>query len=104
MADADLSAEITELSKRQKLSGKSRIIKSTFSAHNRHVSSGSIKETLNSKQDVSSKAGLAELIDELGFEIVELKVTKETETNILDNVICLFEDGALALRLRKIMT
>lgn len=101
MADADLSAEITELSKRQKLSGKSRIIKSTFSAHNRHVSSGSIKETLNSKQDVTSKAGLAELIDELGFEIVELKVTKETETNILDNVICLFEDGALALLTKK---
>jgi len=91
------SAEIFELANTQNYTSKSLLLKAAFSAHNRHVSAGSIKESINSKQDISSMAAISELVGELGFEATAVKVSKKTELEVLENIVCLFDGGGLGL-------
>lgn len=91
------SAEIFELANTQNYTSKSLVLKAAFSAHNRHVSAGSIKESINSKQDISSMAAISELVGELGFEATAVKVSKKTELEVLENIVCLFDGGGLGL-------
>ena len=97
MAEKDITPKLLEKSEAQSLAQKSRVIKSAFSAHSRHVSAGLIKETLNSKPNVEELANLSEVIEELEFQAVETKVSSQTETSVLDNLLCFFENGSLAL-------
>ena len=48
----------------QNLNEKSNVLKSAFALHNRHISSGSIKEVINSKPDVKSFETFKDIIDE----------------------------------------
>ena len=49
----------------QNLNEKSNVLRSVFALHNRHISSGSIKEVINSKPDIKSFETFKEIIDEL---------------------------------------
>ena len=97
MAEEDIAPKLREKSESQTLAEKSRVIKLAFSAHNRHVSSGSIKETLNSKPNAEELGNFTEVIEELEFQIVETKVSKKTETSAMDNLVCFFDNGSIAL-------
>ncbi len=97
MAEADITPKLLDKSKSQTLAQKSHVIKSAFSAHNRHVSSGAVKEGLNSKPEVEKLENFTEVIEELEFAVVEIKITNSTETSALDNLVCFFEDGSIAL-------
>ena len=97
MAEEDIAPKLREKSESQTLAEKSRVIKLAFSAHNRHVSSGSIKETLNSKPNAEELGNFTEVIEELEFQIVETKVSKKTETSAIDNLVCFFDNGSIAL-------
>lgn len=97
MAEEDIAPKLREESESQTLAEKSRVIKLAFSAHNRHVSSGSIKETLNSKPNAEELGNFTEVIEELEFQIVETKVSKKTETSAIDNLVCFFDNGSIAL-------
>ena len=68
-----------------------------MSTHNRHFSIGLIKETINSKSNLENYDTFEEIIDELDFEAVEHKISKQTEASSLDNTICFFEEGSFAL-------
>ena len=97
MAEADITPKLLDKSKSQTLAQKSHVIKSAFSAHNRHVSSGAVKEGLNSKPEVEKLENFTEVIEELEFAVVEIKITNSAETSALDNLVCFFEDGSIAL-------
>ena len=97
MAEEDIAPKLREKSESQTLVQKSRVIKLAFSAHNRHVSTGSVKETLNSKPNAEELGNFTEVIEELEFQVVETKVSKKTETSSMDNFVCFFDDGSLAL-------
>ncbi len=81
----------------QNLNEKSNVLKSIFTFHNRHISSGSIKEVINSKPDIKSFETFKEIIDELEFELVELQTSDKSNIEKLDNAICFFEEGSFAL-------
>ena len=81
----------------QNLNEKSNVLRSVFALHNRHISSGSIKEVINSKPDVKSFETFKEIIDELEFELLELQNSSKTNIEKLDNAICFFEEGSFAL-------
>ena len=104
MAEADITPKLLDKSKSQTLAQKSHVIKSAFSAHNRHVSSGAVKEGLNSKPEVEKLENFTEVIEELEFAVVEIKITNSTETSALDNLVCFFEDGSMRSSLQKMKT
>ena len=81
----------------QNLNEKSSVLKSVFALHNRHISSGTIKEVINSKPDIKSFETFKEILDELEFEIVELQTSDKSNIDALDNAICFFEEGSFAL-------
>ena len=90
MAEKDIAPTLREKSESQTLAEKSRVIKLAFSAHNRHGSSGLVKETLNSKPNSEELANFSEIIEELEFQVVEVKVNKKTETSSMENLVCFF--------------
>ena len=55
MAEEDIAPKLREKSESQTLAEKSRVIKLAFSAHNRHVSTGSVKETTTEGSMPNSK-------------------------------------------------
>ena len=81
----------------QNLNEKSNVLRSVFALHNRHISSGSIKEVINSKLDVKSFETFKDIIDELEFELLELETANKINIEKLDNAICFFEEGSFAL-------
>ena len=81
----------------QNLNEKSNVLRSVFALHNRHISSGSIKEVINSKPDVKSFETFKDIIDELEFELLELQTSNKINIEKLDNAICFFEEGSFAL-------
>ena len=81
----------------QNLNEKSNVLRSVFALHNRHISSGSIKEVINSKPDVKSFETFKDIIDELEFELLELQISNKINIEKLDNAICFFEEGSFAL-------
>ena len=91
MAEEDIAPKLREKSESQTLAEKSRVIKLAFSAHNRHVSTGSVKETLNSKPNAEELGNFTEVIEELEFQVVETKVSKKTESSSMDNFVCFFD-------------
>ena len=52
----------------QNLNEKSNVLRSVFALHNRHISSGSIKEVINSKPNVKSFETFKDIIDELPID------------------------------------
>ena len=97
MAEKDIAPTLREKSESQTLAEKSRVIKLAFSAHNRHVSTGLVKETLNSKPNSEDLANFSEIIEELEFQVVEVKVNKKTETSSMENLVCFFDNGSISL-------
>ncbi len=97
MAEEDIAPKLREKSESQTLAEKSRVIKLAFSAHNRHVSTGSVKESLSSKPKAEELSNFTEVIEELEFQVVETKVSKKTVSSSMDNFVCFFDDGGLAL-------
>ena len=97
MAEKDIAPTLREKSESQTLAEKSRVIKLAFSAHNRHVSTGLVKETLNSKPNSEELTNFSEIIEELEFQAVEVKVNKKTETSSMENLVCFFDNGSIAL-------
>ena len=97
MAEKDIAPTLREKSESQTLAEKSRVIKLAFSAHNRHVSTGLVKETLNSKPNSEDFANFSEIIEELEFQVVEVKVNKKTETSSMENLVCFFDNGSVSL-------
>ena len=97
MSDEQTNTVLRKQRNTQNLNEKSRILKTAFSVHNRHLSDSSIKEIINSKPESESFDSFKEIIDELEFEIVEHKASRETDAVTLDNTICFFEEGSFAL-------
>lgn len=97
MIDEKISSQFQKQKNNQNLNEKSRVLKLAFSAHNRHLSTGLIKEVINSKSNLEDYETFSEIIEELEFEIVEHKVSKKNEPISLDNLICFFEEGSFAL-------
>ena len=62
----------------QTIAQKSKILKSAFAVHSRHVSEGFIQEILYSKPDPKDFNTFIEMIDELEFELVELENNEQT--------------------------
>ena len=97
MAEDQKQANFRKQKNNQNVNEKSRILKIALSTHNRHFSIGLIKETINSKSNLENYDTFEEIIDELDFEAVEHKISKQTESSSLDNTICFFEEGSFAL-------
>ena len=97
MAEDQKQANFRKQKNNQNVNEKSRILKIALSTHNRHFSIGFIKETINSKSNLENYDTFEEIIDELDFEAVEHKISKQTEASSLDNTICFFEEGSFAL-------
>ena len=74
----------------QTIAQKSKILKSAFAVHSRHVSEGFIQEILYSKPDPKDFNTFTEMIDELEFELVELENNEQTNSLGLENKICFF--------------
>ena len=81
----------------QKIAQKSKILKSAFAVHSRHVSEGFIQEILYSKPDPKDFNTFTEMIDELEFELIELENNEQINSLGLENKICFFEGGHFAL-------
>ena len=64
----------------QTIAQKSKILKSAFAVHSRHVSEGFIQEILYSKPDPKDFNTFTEMIDELEFELVELENNEQTNS------------------------
>ena len=97
MTDGETDKELLEQKNNQNLNEKSRILKTAFSSHNRHLTGSFIKEIINSKSNEQSYETFCEIIDELEFEIVEHKISKAIDLSRLDNTLCFFEEGSFAL-------
>ena len=97
MGDEQTNTLLRKQKNTQNLNEKSRILKTAFSVHNRHLSESSIKEVINSKPKCDYFDNFKEIVDELEFEIVEHKASKQTDAASLDNTICFFEEGSFAL-------
>jgi ABC-type bacteriocin/lantibiotic exporter with double-glycine peptidase domain len=97
MAEERENVQFRKQKNNQNLNEKSRVLKLAFATHNRHYSNGLIKEILNSKSNLESYDTFKDVIDELDFEAVEYKVSKQIEITSLDNAICFFEEGSFAL-------
>jgi uncharacterized protein (DUF2267 family) len=54
MGDEQSDTNFQKQKNTQNLNEKSSVLKSTFALHNRHISSGSIKEVINSKPNLKS--------------------------------------------------
>ena len=93
MGDEQTNTQFRKQKNTQNLNEKSRILKLAFSVHNRHLSESSIKEVINSKPEGDNFDNFKEIVDELEFEIVEHKASKQTDAASLDNTICFFEDN-----------
>ena len=61
------------------------------------MSTGLVKETLNSKPNSEDLANFSEIIEELEFQVVEVKVNKKTETSSMENLVCFFDNGSISL-------
>ena len=81
----------------QTIAQKSKILKSAFAAHSRHVYEGFIQEILYSKPDPKDFNTFTEMIDELEFELVELENNEQTNSLGLENKICFFDGGHFAV-------
>ncbi len=76
---------------------KSKILKSAFALHSRHLTEGFIREVLYSKPDPKNFNSFNDIIDELEFNLVELKNYEKINSTGLENKICFFEEGHFAL-------
>ena len=97
MGDEQSDTNFQKQKNTQNLNEKSSVLKSVFALHNRHISSGTIKEVINSKPDLKSFETFKEIVDELEFEVVELQTSDKSNIEALDNAICFFEEGSFAL-------
>ena len=97
MGDEQSDTNFQKQKSTQNLNEKSSVLKSVFALHNRHISSGTIKEVINSKPDLKSFETFKEIVDELEFEVVELQTSDKSNIDALDNAICFFEEGSFAL-------
>ena len=97
MGDEQSDTKFRKQKNTQNLNEKSSVLKSVFAFHNRHISSGAIKEIINSKPDLKSFETFKEIVDELEFEVVELQTSDKSNIDALDNAICFFDEGSFAL-------
>ena len=97
MADEQNNKSLKKQKNTQNLNEKSNVLKLIFALHNRNISSGSIKEVINSKPDIKSFETFKEIIDELEFELVELPTSDKLDIEKLENAMCFFEEGSFAL-------
>ena len=84
MGDEQSDTNFQKQKSTQNLNEKSSVLKSVFALHNRHISSGTIKEVINSKSNLEDYETFSEIIEELEFEIVEHKVSKKNDYNKYD--------------------
>ena len=97
MGDEQSETKFQKQKSIQNLNDKSSILKMVFAFHNRHISSGAIKEVINSKSDSNSFEKFKEIVDELEFEVIELQTSEKSNIDALDNAICFFDEGSFAL-------
>lgn len=97
MSDEQENTSLRKQKNTQNIDDKSKILKLAFASHNRHISVGLIKETINSKPDTKIFETFKDIIDELEFEMVELQTVEKSTAQVLDNAMCFFEDGSFAL-------
>jgi ATP-binding cassette subfamily C protein LapB len=97
MSDEQENTSLRKQKNTQNIDEKSKILKLAFASHNRHISVGLIKETINSKPDTKIFETFKDIIDELEFEMVELQTVEKSTAQVLDNAMCFFEDGSFAL-------
>jgi len=81
MGDEQTNTLLRKQKNTQNLNEKSRILKTAFSIHNRHLSESSIKEVINSKPEGNNFDNFKEIVDELEFEIVEHKAFQQTDAS-----------------------
>ena len=65
MGDEQSDTKFRKQKNTQNLNEKSSVLKSVFAFHNRHISSGAIKEIINSKPDLKNFETFKEIVDEL---------------------------------------
>ena len=97
MANEQKNKSLKKLKNNQNIDDKSKILKMACASHNRHISIGAIKEIINSKPDAQNFEAFKDIIDELEFELVELQTLEKSNSQELDNSMCLFEEGTFAL-------
>ena len=97
MSNEQENASLRKQKSTQNIDEKSRILKLAFANHNRHISIGLIKETINSKPDAKIFETFQDIVDELEFEMLELQNVEKSTVQVLDNAMCFFEGGSIAL-------
>lgn len=88
---------VDEHKETQTIVQKSKILKSAFALHSRHLTGGFIREVFYSKPDPKNFKSFNDIIDELAFNLVELKNYEKSDSAGLENKICFFEGGHFAL-------
>ena len=83
MGDEQSDTKFRQQKNTQNLNEKSSVLKSVFAFHNRHISSGAIKEIINSKPDLKSFETFKEIVDELEFEVVELQTSDKSNIDLV---------------------
>ena len=77
MSNEQRKSRSSKVQRLPKLNDKSKLLRAAFAVHNRHMSSGAIKEVINSKPNIESFETFKEIIDELEFELVEFQISKK---------------------------
>lgn len=77
MSNKQRKVDLQKFKDSQNLNDKSKLLRVAFAVHNRHMSSGAIKEVINSKPNIESFETFKEIIDELEFELVEFQISKK---------------------------
>ena len=96
MSNEQRKVDLQKFKDSQNLNDKSKLLRVAFAVHNRHMSSGAIKEVINSKPNIESFETFKEIIDELQFELVEFQISKKIESSAIDNLVCFFDEGSFA--------
>ena len=96
MSNEQRKVDLQKFKDSQNLNDKSKLLRVAFAVHNRHMSSGAIKEVINSKPNIESFETFKEIIDELAFELVEFQISKKIESSAIDNLVCFFDEGSFA--------
>ena len=87
MGDQQSDTKFQEQALTQNLNEKSSVLKSVFAFHNRHISSGTIKEVINSKPDLKSFETFKEIVEEQSINStrmvgwIHLNTVREVETD-----------------------
>ena len=97
MVDQDKNKSLSEEKFQQNINEKCKVLKTALATHNRHFSTGFIKEVFYSKPDPDSFDTFTSIVNELEFDLVEIKLHEKSDVADLEDKICFLDGGTFAL-------